>query len=356
MVALFSFLYAAGLYTAGPFRADSGAAERAEEGKPKGATAGTFEDLLKSARPIRSGAELERVLDPLFAECAHDSDLDARQCAGVQQFLAAELRGETLVAAGDSAALSWSPYDPSSKHVELDVQGCIACAHPIPIGNKERFVTTRVPKAIKGGKATGLDVAFHEVAFPDPKTAARWEKQFAPRLRVQFIFKIGPLWKSGTAGQTYEGVSFVPIAHRIYDACNGQVAISDPPSQAPVPVSREEVAALKCPSAIEDLSPEERRNREEWEALPNQLSRQDVERAMAPIQQKVHDCYVEFEERGMVTARMTVDGAGKVDEVTVLAPFDKTPTGYCVKTAIRSAEMPRFRGDKMQITFPFYLR
>jgi hypothetical protein len=324
--------------------------------KPSPAAQASFEDLLKEARSIASDAELSRTFEPLFADCRGADELEARQCQGIRQYLESQLHGQTFAAVGDSAALGHSPYDPSSKLVELDVQGCIACAHPVQIGDHARFVTTRIPKAIKAGKATGLDVAYHEVAFPDPKTAARWERQLAPRLRVQFVFRLGPVWKSGQGDKAYEGLTFVPIAHRIYDACNGQVAASDPPSAASVQVDRAVQAALKCPAAGEDLSPEEKRKREEWEALPVQLSPKDVERAMAPVQEKVHDCFVEFEEKGTAKVRMTVDGQGKLEEVAVLPPFDRTPTGYCVRAAVRTAEIPHFKGEKMQLTFPFYLR
>jgi hypothetical protein len=332
------------------------AAQRAQAAGA-GATSGTFEDLLAAARPLANEADLARLLEPLFAECDTGDELEARQCAGVHRYLESLVRSETYVLTGDGAALSWSAYDPGSRKIELDVEGCLACARPLRIGDKPRFVTTRIPKSIKGGKATGLDVAFHEVAFPDPKSASRWELKVAPRLRVQFVFKVGAPWKSGSGDKSYEGVAFIPLAHRIYDACTGQVAISEPPSQGRVAVSRAEASKLRCPSAGEvELTAEERRAKEEWEALPVQLSTKDVERAMAPVQDKIHDCYVEFEEKGTATVRLVVQGNGKIDEITVLPPFDKTPTGYCVRTAVKTVDMPRFKGEKMLITFPFYLR
>jgi hypothetical protein len=304
---------------------------------------GTFEQALDAAQPA---GDLAARLDPLFADCKRDDDLDARQCATVRDAMLERLQAGTFVANGDESALTFSPWSAAEHQLTLEIQGCLACGKPLAIGDRQRFITTRVPKAIKAGKAVGLDVGFHGVPLRDADAAAKWVKETLPRLRVQFVFRVGPVWHSGVGDKTYEGVTFVPVAHRVYDRCTGKVWGSEPPSQSP-----------KIASAREADCPESDAERAAREPLPEQLSRQQVVRAMRAIESKIHDCFVEFETNGTATVRLVVQGDGRVDQLNVLAPFDHTPTGYCVKTAVQQGlSLPRFAGAKMTITYPFMLR
>src|SRR5439155_20362383 len=108
--------------------------------------------------------------------------------------------------------------------------------------------TTRVPKAIRGGKAVGLDVGFYGVALPDQATAARFVRQTVPRLTTQFVFRVGPVWKSG---DKIQGVTFVPIAQRVFDRCSGKVYASEPPSQKPAEPQPNANCPAKAPVADE---------------------------------------------------------------------------------------------------------
>src|SRR5690606_1540692 len=130
------------------------------------------------------------------------------------------------------------------KKLELEVHGCLACLRPLTLdpgpgkgSAVQRFVTTRVPQSIsaKQKKGVGLDLAFHPVSLPDAKAAEAWRKKMAGRLKVQFVFRIGAPWASGgrasgeaastgaepggegAAKPAFEGVTFIPIAHRVID-------------------------------------------------------------------------------------------------------------------------------------------
>ena len=189
----------------------------------------------RRGRASSRGGDLTDRFDPLFAECKRDDDLEARQCAAVRDATLERLRGATFVALGDESSLSWTPWTASEKQIGLELHGCLACGRPLMLGDaaggpKPRFVTTRVPKAIKAGKAVGLDVGFYGVPLPDQPTAARWVKQVMPRLVTQFVFRVGPVWKSGSGDKTFEGVTFVPVAQRVFDRCSGKVYASEPPS------------------------------------------------------------------------------------------------------------------------------
>jgi hypothetical protein len=309
------------------------------------AQAETFDALARDATVVKDSAALAEVVSPFFSDCASykDDDLAMRQCVSVRDFTTAQSRAEIFSAVGDEASLSYAPFDPSEKKLGLEVSGCLACARPLKIDDKLRFVTTRVPKAIKAGHAVGLDVAFHDVPMDSDKNAAAWLKKMSPRLRVQFLFKVGPAWKSGA----FEGLTFVPVGHRVFDRCNGEVIASEPPSEGRATPIRD----AACP---EELTEIERRRREDAN-LPDQLSPPDINKALAPVRRRVHDCYSEFEVAGTAIVQMVVERDGKISQSSLQAPFDKTPTGYCIKAALQGITFPRFKGEKMVIKYPFQL-
>jgi hypothetical protein len=316
----------------------------AQEEKQAGGRPASFEEALSGARPVTT-AELAELVEPLFADCKRpDDDLAARQCASVRDWLVGQLRDETFVDVGDDSAIALGPFDAGAKQVELEVEGCLACKQPIPIGERTRFITTRVPKSIKAGRVAGLEVGFHELPFKDAGEAAVWRSERAPRLKAQFVFRVGPVWKSGN----FEGVTFIPVAHRVIDKCNGKVFASEPPSTG-------DAAPMRDGTCPEELSDAERRAREEA-ALPDQLSPKQINLAMAPMKLRVRDCYREFEATSPASVRLVVERDGKIDNVAVLPPYDKTPAGYCIRNQIRAMSFPRFRGDKMIINYAFTLQ
>ena len=308
----------------------------------------TFEEALEGARPAVGRERLAELLEPLFADCKREDDLEARACETTRNYLVEQLRAGTYYSFGDDAALSFAPYDSAEKKLDLDVQGCLACSRPIEIDGKPRFVTTRVPKAITKGHAVGLDVGFPSVSQPDAQAAATWQKQEGARLRVEYVFRVGPVWRSGA----FDGVQFQPLAWRVVNRCSGKVLASEPASQQAV---AREALVLRDASCPESLSDEERKRREEA-ALPDQLSPKDINRTLAPVKERVHDCYAEFDISGTATVKLVVEPDGSVSDVALQPPFDKTPTGYCVRTAIKGVAFPRFRGEKMHITYPFKLQ
>jgi len=312
------------------------------------AKAASFEEAAADAEPV---SELSQLVEPLFADCKRDDELSARQCASIRDWTIERDRARTFWAVGDEAALSVAPYDPSEKKLELQVNGCLACGRPLMLDGKPRFVTTRVPKAIKAGHAVGLDVGFLDVAQPDEKAAAAFQKQFGSRMRVQFVFKLGPLWTSGSGDKAFTGVTFVPTAYRVFDKCNGKVFASEPPTSDPkgAVAAAQVTRDASCP---EELTDEQRRARE-YEALPMQLTPKQINATLAPAKDRVHDCYTEFEVAGTANVKMVVDREGKIEKLDLSPPFDKTPTGYCIRTALKGITFPRFKGEKMIITYPF---
>jgi hypothetical protein len=313
----------------------------AEESKPA-----TFEEALRGAEPV---ADLQQLIEPLFAECKKEDDLAVRQCVSVRDWMVDRMRERTYWAIGDESAIEWSPYDATEKKQEFTVNGCLACGRPVIIEGKPHFVTTRVPKAIKSGRAIGLDVGFLDVAQPDEKAATEFKQVAQPRLRTQFVFKVGPVWKSGT----FDGVTFVPIAYRIFDRCNGKVVASEPPTQGKI--AKEAVKLTKDASCPEELTDEEK-HAKEYAALPIQLSPKQINAALTPVKDRVRDCYQEFQQAGTATVKLVVAGGdGKIQALTLAPPFDKGDTGLCIRAALKGTTFPKFKDEKMIITYPFQL-
>ena len=301
--------------------------------------AATFDEAIADAQPA---GDLTQFVEPFFAECKGDDDFDSRQCAEVRDWIKTRAATQTWWAVGDEAAITWQPFDPSEKKQGLEISGCLACAHPLTIEGKLRFVTVRVPKSIKNGHAVGLEVGFQDLPAKDSASAAALQRKLQSRLRVQFVFRLGPTWKSGT----FEGLTFTPVAYRLFDKCNLKVVASDPPSQTPT------ASVPRDPSCPEELSPEEQRRREEL-ALPEQLSPKEINQTLQKTKPRIHDCYAEFQQSGVARVDLTVEPSGAVSEMKMQAPFAKTDTGYCIETALKGITFPRFRGEKMKIPYSF---
>ncbi len=324
----------------------------------------SFEDLLADAEPV---ADLGRLIDPLFDNCDKGDPLEARQCQGARTFLESEARSKIYVAVGDTAAINVSPYDAATKELDIDIQGCLACVHPIRLTDSkgaavQRFITTKVPRAIKAGHAIGLDVRTAQLMFATPERETRWKKQekkVVPRLRVQFIFKLGDTWSSGN----FSGAGFTPLGHRVFDACSGEVFDTFPAlaegerGKVATPVLLQAGDSLRCPPPGEDFTAEEKAEKEALAKLPAKLSRDAIEHGMSEVQERVHDCSVEFEETGTVQVRLLIEGAtGRVRDAQISPPFDKTPAGLCVRAAMRSATFSRFRSETQEVRVPVSLR
>ena len=303
----------------------------------------SFDAALEAATPV---GDLEERLAPLFDDCKSDDEVQARQCRTVRDWVLAQMSGESFVALGDEAALQWEPYDPAEKKLTLDVEGCLACGRPLEISGQSVFVTSRVPKGIRAGRAIGLDLGFHDVAEPDAKTAAKWRHDMTDRLEVQFVFQLGPVWKSGA----FRGVTFVPVAHRIFDRCTGEVVAIDPPMPPGQAAARATpMRDERCPE-----TDEARRAREEA-ALPEQLTPRQINEALAQVRDRVLDCAREFQASGTAIVHLELDGSGKLERARVMPPLERTAAGYCIHAAIAGASFPRFRGQAMVLDVPLPL-
>jgi hypothetical protein len=313
--------------------------------KPAAPRPATWEELTHDAAN-EAAEDLGDLVEPLFATCAKDSDLAYRQCETIKEWLTDRLHAHHYLAVADSAALQSSPYDAAEKALTLTVNGCIACLKPPAVDGALRLIATRAPRGFADGAAVGIDVGFHEVALDDAKKAEKWTTKVLPRLRVEYVFTVGQPFEAGTT----KGVAIVPLGHRVYNSCTGEVVASDPASAKPRTVAKDPT----CPAA-DAPSEEELAEAREQAALPERLTPDDIERAMAPVQQRVIECATEFELKGVAKVTMTLNGEG-TRQFKVLPPFDKGEANLCIRQAMKLANFPHFKkGRSIPIEYPFVL-
>lgn len=370
---------AAGATAAGMVADPFASAEKPAAPAPPVAPKPPYEDLLKAATPIR---DLATLIEPLYARCEDRDDVPRRQCETIRGALLERLRGRTFVALADMAP-DISPYDATAKEIDLEVSGCLACKAPPLVSGQPRYLVTRPPRQ-EGGRVVSAALATHQIDAPTKVQADRFLERVAPRLQVQHIFRVGaPFGEPTTAdkaqgrpgdagklgavkspaakaplpvkaeaeGAALLGVSIIPVAHRVYDRCTGTVTASSHPSLGPARV----VADRSCPKrGSEELSQAELQQEAQRAALPERLSSRQVEEALQPVQERIHDCYTEYREvSGTAKVQLTLGTEGKLTNIVLAPPFDKAEIGMCLRVQIKSATFPRFRGDPMKIDYAF---
>jgi hypothetical protein len=258
----------------------------------------------------------------------------------------------------DAAALQSQPYDATEKSLTLVVTGCLACAAPPVIAGSPRLLVTKPPAAFEKSAAgpvpVGLDLSYHDVPQPTAARAASFKSKLASRLRVEFVFTVGPAFGGSSGG----GVLFTPLAHRIFNRCSGEVIASEPVTKSPK-VERDQIAERDpaCPKPGAPTEEEEEAARKEA-ALPDSLTRGDIEKAMVPVQAHIYECGEEFELRGVAHVKFSVDGEGKTIRMSVLAPYDQGDPYLCLRAAFKEAKFPRFKSSSppVNVDFPFVWR
>jgi hypothetical protein len=334
----------------------------------KAAGAASFDELVKDAVPIK---DLATLIEPLYAKCEDTGGLARRQCEGTRAYLLDYLKSHTFVADADVQP-DTTPYDAVAKQVDMEVPGCVACKYPPKVAGEPRFVTTRPPQRVVDGRALVQPVASHEISLPDRTGADRFVERVVPRLRIQQVFRFGAPYGDAPppattapagAGSTkaapaaaaqvaaMKGVLVVPLGHRVYDRCTGQVAASSPERASPVRVTPDRTCP---PKGSEELSQAELKRAEEFAALPEHLLPHQIDQVLAPVQAKIHECYVEFgEPSGTAKVALTIGGAGKLTTITLSTPFDKADIGVCMRSQLKSAVFPKFRGSPMNVDYVY---
>jgi hypothetical protein len=77
------------------------------------------------------------------------------------------------------------------------------------------------------------------------------------------------------------------------------------------------------------------------------LSRAEIDPVMRGIQDKARACYEQHGVAGVAEVKITITPAGTVDAVAIMGKFVSTPTGSCVRQAIKSAVFPASSGMRL---------
>ncbi len=331
----------------------------------KAAAPASFDALLKDAVPVK---DLATLIEPLYAKCDDGDALARRQCEGTRGYLLDYLKSHTFVADSDVPP-DTTPYDATAKQVEMEVAGCVACKYPPKVAGEPRFVTSRPPQTVVDGRAIVQLVASHEISLPDRTGADRFVERVVPRLRVQHVFRFGtpygdaPLATKPASAPAKtpaapavtpvaaKGVLIVPLGHRVFDRCTGQIAAASPEQAMPVRVTPDRTCP---PKGSEELSQAELKRAEEFAALPERLLPHQIDLVLSPIQAKIHECYVEFgEPSGTAKVSLTIGGNSKLTNISLGAPFDKADIGVCMRSQLKTAVFPKFRGSPMNVDYVY---
>ncbi len=317
----------------------------------------TYEELLKEAI---SAKDLSTLIEPLYARCEAQDELIRRQCEVTRAFLVDYLRDHIFVADADVPP-DTTPYDAAAQQVDMEIPGCLACVAPPRIDNEPRYLVTRPPQRIVNGRAQVVPIASHEIAIADRVHADRFIERVVPRLRIEHVFRIAAPFGSPSGAAAATGVASTPasakgvliasLGHRVYDRCTGAVVAALPKSVSKVSVQPDP----SCPKAGSDeLSQAELRMAAARAALPERLTPRQIDQVLAPVQSRIHECFVEFgEPSGNAKVQLTIGEEGKLTQIRLPPPFDKADIGLCMRAQLGAINFPKFRGGPMSVDYAY---
>ncbi len=332
------------------------------------ADAASYEALSQEAQPATDVAKL---MAPFLETCEADKrELDRVRCRAARELLRKTLPNRRFkVIVADPAAIDVTAYDARIKGFRMTVAGCIACTESLATdpGGERRFFTTGVPTKDAPSPAAGVEVGRSTLSFESIPEAKEWLKNVRPHLRAELVFQ--PADTSWSLGAS-KGYAFKLLGFRAYDACSGDVLMSQPPSTGRADKMADDRA---CPKAGEgdgqsrgeqggqtaagsDGGKAKAVETMEDEGLPTLLTKDQISKALSRIRGQIYACYQQFEMAGKATIAFEVAGNGMVQKVKVTGGFEGSPTGECILEAAKNARFPRFRADRQSFDYPFFLR
>jgi hypothetical protein len=141
------------------------------------------------------------------------------------------------------------------------------------------------------------------------------------------------------------------LGHRVYDRCTGEVTAASPPTTSKVAVMPDK----SCPKrGSTELSQAELRKVAEVNALPDRLTPHQIDLVLAPVQSRIHECYVEFgEPSGNAKVNLTIAAEGKLTQIHLPSPFAEADIGLCIRSQLKQTSFPRFRSGSMAIDYVY---
>jgi hypothetical protein len=313
------------------------------EAAPAPAAGGSFEEVASQAQPVN---DLGMLLSPFVEDCARKArEPDRARCLGVRSFLRRHLPGQSFVITRPGAeAVTVSGYDATVKGFRLAVSGCLACNPPVVAGGERRFVTLKAPAKGAASLRAGTELARTTVAFPSAAESDRWSKTVRPKLRAEFVFQ--PADEQWTAGAS-RGLSFKPLAFRVFDPCTGTVVFSQPPSRD---------AAAKDADCNAEPQPVARADGPPPPEGRETLDPSSINRAVGKVRGDFDACIQKFPMPGTATLVFAVASTGLPQSVAVEGGPAGTALGQCLIDAGTRVRFPEFQGSEQRFKYPLLLK
>jgi hypothetical protein len=360
-ILLATLVAALAMLTSGPTRARTAPeAEEADDEEPATTApapgpaapnpnaATTFESLARAASPM---ADLGTLLGPFAGKCDGEKrDLDRMRCRTARAYLRKVIPQRSFWTVVDEPdALSVSEYDGAIKGYHLAVSGCLACARPVLVGrtNERRLITVKAPEKQAESLRAAVQLNRSSVAFDSLDEAKTWLEQSRGDLRTQFVFR--PTDAEWTFGAN-RGYAMTLLGMRVFNRCTGEVVVSKPASTHNADMPGIDEGCKRADKKTDATAAKADAD------LPAEVSRRDIQQAMANIRPQVFACFEKFKVPGLAQFDFTIAGNGTVSAVRLTGAFFGTPTGVCLLEAAQNAHFPRFGRERQQFVYPFFLR
>lgn len=311
-------------------------------GSATNASAETFDEAAKAAKPIHSVSNLAALFWSKDASCGKmKSDLLRRQCEGVQRARIGSLAGETFVIDVAGAAIDVKA-NAKKNSVEVTLRSCIACEA------EGLLVVGKGAHQVSGNTLLAAPVKSSTKSFKDAARAEHWGKYIATRLRAQFLVKVpANLDRFKVAGR--EGYKVEVVGYRLYDPCQGNVLDASPASKrGPV----EDATCKDEPKFAE--APKEEPKAEDLQ--PDRLNTSQIKTAMKEVSKLTDACHDAYRIGGTATFKLVISGSGKLLKAEQSGDFEGTPTGICLDKAMQSASFPTSKKKETPISYPIVLQ
>lgn len=90
--------------------------------------------------------------------------------------------------------------------------------------------------------------------------------------------------------------------------------------------------------------------------LPQDPNRIDMVQTLGNVRPRFQECFEHWQVPGALLLKLTIASSGHVTNVAVEGELAGTPSADCVEKIASAAEFPRFKRDKITLTYPVLLK
>jgi len=238
--------------------------------------------------------------------------------------------------------LGISELDPAIKGFHVALSGCLACNPAAQVGEEKRLVTLKAPTPGAKSMRAATELGRTTISFANLTESERWTRAVRPHLRAEYVFQ--PADQSWSAGGS-RGLIFKPLAFRVYDACNGNVLLSQPPSRESAPKD------ARCKAEPAEATAEAASD----PAAPEPIDRMAVNAAVKAERTAFDACIKEYPRPGTATLVFVVAPSGLPLSISMEGTTAGTELAQCLIDAGRKVRFPQFQGANQKLRYPLSL-